>query len=834
MTRFLLAGLLFLTPLLSIQAQADVVLTVTFMDGMEYIEGTGIIEQFEEAHPGVQVHVTYLKPDDIEYTDPIYDLDTHLAYLNEYTALADVLLMSNGLMTPAEASFEATQAGYILDLAPLVQADSRFNPADFYAPIWESVQWDGGTWLLPVTAQVNVLAYDRQKFDALGLSYPDASWSIDDYVLAIEMLTERDSTGQALNPGFIGFNGANNTLFYRLLGQPLYDAGTLPAQPDFTPALPLVEQFTPLYLSGAIYNPFYEYVEEWDEAKIALKLDGFYIPSMNQDENLGIAPLPDGGGALTAVTGFAVSSRTAYPELAYALAKFLAADPRVVDAVDTSTTHGTRARHTYPDVEPIEGGSYWLGRLREENVLLLEETLQTAVPVSEQRYYDRLREVMEQIATTGLDAQAALDAAEIKTRDQLAQAEATTLTGVIPLPPTLTLPPGEIALRFWASSFYPLADGEAWEQFMADFAAADPEVGQVIFAERSASFSTMTAATDCFYTDSNFLFRQNMDLLLPLDPLMQTDARFDPADFLPGVLAQVQTHQQTWVYPLTLQPLVIRHDQPISDWTVTDFIDMLTTLKPEEGATYGSFETAPLLLLAAFGGLPIDVRSTPPTLDFVGAEPAIRQVLDLVKDGVIAYAPLSDNLLSLEQGTVTGDEPFQVQNWYVPYQETRASSTLFPVGSRYAPVSYTLGVAGISAASPYPEACYRLISQLAEQPQLLTSGVPVRTSMQTASTSPIYEQLVTRLNSPSALVFSQATDTTAWIASYWLYRAFDRYVLAEADLLTELEKGEQLARDFLACAVTVEPQPSVREVNRALQACAIAVDPDIASYFVQP
>ncbi len=46
-----------------------------------------------------------------------------------------------------------------------------------------------------------------------------------------------------------------------------------------------------------------------------------------------------------------------------------------------------------------------------------------------------------------------------------------------------------------------------------------------------------------------------------------------------------------------------------------------------------------LMLIAAFGGLPIDYRTDPPTINFTDAATvdAIRQVLDLAKDGYIAY-----------------------------------------------------------------------------------------------------------------------------------------------------------------------------------------------------
>jgi maltose-binding protein MalE len=55
---------------------------------------------------------------------------------------ADVLFV-----TPDETGIEATRAGYLLDLKPLVNADARFDPAD-YSPAVERVSMDSRLWAL--------------------------------------------------------------------------------------------------------------------------------------------------------------------------------------------------------------------------------------------------------------------------------------------------------------------------------------------------------------------------------------------------------------------------------------------------------------------------------------------------------------------------------------------------------------------------------------------------------------------------------------------------------------------------------------------------------------
>src|SRR5690606_24807160 len=54
--------------------------------------------------------------------------------------------------------------------------------------------------------------------------------------------------------------------------------------------------------------------------------------------------------------------------------------------------------------------------------------------------------------------------------------------------------------------------------------------------------------------------------------------------------------------------------------------------------------------------------------------------------------------------------------------------TSFPAGSDVTPVSYRVGAGYIDSDTLHPEACYRLLSAIAQRPDLL-GGMPVRRSL---------------------------------------------------------------------------------------------------------
>jgi len=84
--------------------------------------------------------------------------------------------------------------GEQVELAPLdayIEEDHALDIGDFYPETIKMSQQDGRTWALPAGVDVIVLYYSRDLFDQRGVAYPQAGWSLDDFVLTAGAL--RDS-----------------------------------------------------------------------------------------------------------------------------------------------------------------------------------------------------------------------------------------------------------------------------------------------------------------------------------------------------------------------------------------------------------------------------------------------------------------------------------------------------------------------------------------------------------------------------------------------------------------------------------------------------------------
>src|SRR5690606_28265459 len=93
-------------------------------------------------------------------------------------------------------------------------------------------------------------------------------------------------------------------------------------------------------------------------------------------------------------------------------------------------------------------------------------------------------------------------------------------------------------------------------------------------------------------------------------------------------------------------------------WTISDFELSLRALRlnsddPPPFESRGFDSSHLLVLIAAYGGLPLDYRTNPVTVNFTDPAnvEAIRQVLDLAKDGYIAYSELANFSFNIFGGT---------------------------------------------------------------------------------------------------------------------------------------------------------------------------------------
>lgn len=324
---------------------------------------------------------------------------------------------------------------------------------------------------------------------------------------------------------------------------------------------------------------------------------------------------------------------------------------------------------------------------------------------------------------------------------------------------------------------------------------------------------------------------------------------------------------------MVIQPEVLRYNSdlfkqagvpiPENGWTIDAFTDALKRLKdtyPDKApfVPRGIGSDYMLSLIAAFGGLPLDYRTTPVTINFTDSATveAIRQVLDLAKDGYLEYSALARStggnvavfaIANSEDATAISTHSLSALNLFV-VEEIAGNNpyrlVTYPQGSQYTAVSYNIGTAYISAKAQNPEACYRWLSVLSRHPELF-SAMPARRSLindpavtanQTPDTIALYNQIDSLLSQSNVIALPSGLGGSPEdsLVQNWLNRAFDRYVNEDANLEDELAQAEMFARDFQQCAAAIPPlDPASEQDPRAYfqqyMDCVTQVDPSMAS-----
>lgn len=862
-------------------AQSEIVITLALNDFMRNMQIDSIFDEFEAQHPGVRVQPVYVPFETYTPIPATDDLDDHLNAVEDFSQSADVLLVESNNLTP-----EGTRAGYFLDLQPLTSADATLNPADYLPAAWESFRWDNGLWALPARVEPLMLIYDSEAFDQAGLAYPNQSWTQDDLANAARVLTQRNAANQVTMPGLVTF-GNEAALLRSLYGQSLNDTSASLSVPRFaTPELQaLLEAWAELAEEGIVADSFSgNPITETPPMQIS---GSFGVMQISVGDNSS-APLPEltenpqkasalpGGSVALDVGGFAVSSGTAHPQEAYQLAKFLTSNPQIITFVRGSRPALNSLVGTPNQPINMEGGMTFVvsSSMSPEQAAAIEALLPSALPASEFHFGGYLRQAVEAVIGDNVDAATALQDAELAAIANLQAASdrrgSVPLVVATPVPPVV-LNPGEISLRFGAG--FTAMTGE-WEALMREFAAADPQVGNVVLDTGFGNLSAFAERNDCFYMNYNTIPAADLSLLLAIDPYLSADSAFSPSDVAANALPQLQRDNHTWGFPLVIFPTLLNYHadtfaragvpEPTSGWTVSAFVEALRTLKNhvEAGKTpfvnRGFGDTYLLMLIAAYGGLPIDYRTNPPQINFTdpATVDAIRQVLDLAKDELISYQELGGNGMMISSVSLDSPDPIysdsvsggQVMRIGGPAGDNSASPyrlAAYPSGT-YTTAAYTIGAGYISANAQNPDACYRLLRFLSSHPELF-DGMPALRSQfsnpallasKGSQAADFYLQYDAVLQNPNTLIFPStftggASTAGMNIIHRWLDQAFDDYVLRDADLLTALTDAQNNVTAFQDCVTGLPPYDAADPAVYAtgLRDCASAIDPDFAVLF---
>jgi ABC-type glycerol-3-phosphate transport system substrate-binding protein len=591
------------------------------------------------------------------------------------------------------------------------------------------------------------------------------------------------------------------------------------------------------------------------------------------------------------VQGLAISAGTIYPEEAYALVKFLTGRSELASnmfsatparySLASSVEQSTNQNNGGPGGG--QGGPGGFGGMSssipDEIKPTFDQGLNVGLPISELRYASYLSNALTEMGSNGGDALSALQAAEAQaiTDVQTAQGRNGTISlYIIPPEPEPTLATGEIELTCAVNLGFggrgpgnQFQNQDQWDQVIADFVASDPDVGIVTLESvQDSDLSRLTADYDCIILPSNVVADSDLSTVLSLDPLFSNDSTFDPNDIIGSALSQLQQDNKTWALPLAIEPEMLVYDaaqfaqagvpEPTNGWTVDQFVDALKMLKP--------YDTDPvpfqprqltgssmLMIIGAFGGLPIDYRTDPATINFTdpATVDAIRQVLDLAAQGYIAY---SSEMMGDPSETVPAITTNSLNEFRRPGRPGEGSmedttvTTTYPQGSQYSVISYNITTGYISASSQNPEAAYRFLSQVARNPQLF-SGMPVRQSLlndptvmasQGEEIVAVYQQIDALLRNPNTIVFPTISGgggmgAVNFMQEYWLRQVLENYLTNGADLETELADAEMTTKAYAECLAGIvvdtasgDAGEQRRQYAEQVMACVTSVDPDFS------
>lgn len=275
--------------------------------------------QFEAAHPNLRVEVIN------EPGDRAMDkLQTMIAAGNP----PDVMSIHGAFFTPLAAN------GALLHLDPLIRDDSAFDIDEFYPGLADQCRYHGKLYSLPRYTSVYVLFYNKDLFDAAGLTYPDETWTWDDYLAAARKLTVDSPDPQKRRFGcVIDFWGARIYPWIWAAGGEMLDSAGRRCLLDGPGAQEALQFLVDLRHRWKVCPPTTmaerrQNIAMFTNGQVAMFQTGAWdIQAMKEAKALrwDIAPLPkqQQHATLLGMENYAIAAGTKHPKESWELFKFL-------------------------------------------------------------------------------------------------------------------------------------------------------------------------------------------------------------------------------------------------------------------------------------------------------------------------------------------------------------------------------------------------------------------------------------------------------------------------------------------------------------------------------
>lgn len=303
-------------------APAQSVSFMVFGDPAELAAYESLVAAFEDEHPGVDVDLSHI-PDQGDYRQ-------RLAAGFSAGDPPDVMLLNYRRF----ATFAAQ--GGLDPLGPYLAESEIIQESEFFTPTIESFRLDGELWCIPQNISSLVVYYNRDLFDAAGVSYPTDDWTRDDFLAAARTLT-RDTDGDGDTDQYGA--GIEASLF-RLAPFVWQDGGEIvddPANPtrltlDSPGVLAAFQWFVDLQVKeGVVPDAVAESAEESEARFLNGRLAMFFnsrrgVPTYRTIESFqwDVAPLPRGEQAAGILhsDGYCMAAATANKEAAWTFIEY--------------------------------------------------------------------------------------------------------------------------------------------------------------------------------------------------------------------------------------------------------------------------------------------------------------------------------------------------------------------------------------------------------------------------------------------------------------------------------------------------------------------------------
>jgi len=160
-----------------------------------------VADAFMAEHPEIKIEIT---------SDPWADYFTKMQTLwasGDASQIPDVLFLTPVLPYAAQ--------GVLENLDPYIE-ESGYDLEDYWPSLLDPAMYEGSVYGFPRDMSAEVLYYNKDIFDEVGIDYPTDEWTWDDLLAAAEALTVRDGDqitryGLAMEGGkyqlFVGQNG---------------------------------------------------------------------------------------------------------------------------------------------------------------------------------------------------------------------------------------------------------------------------------------------------------------------------------------------------------------------------------------------------------------------------------------------------------------------------------------------------------------------------------------------------------------------------------------------------------------------------------------------------